>query len=259
MTEHPQTIHNPRDTVPNGDEPHDRRGWFKALTGIVASPPTSFEIIARSSPWFSTLLLILLGTLLLGELAQPYQQQAARAELAQALPGGAEQADLLMAQAEQAGPLVRWIGRAAAGGVLVIRLLIQTLLVWLLVMAFQGQARFVQTLSLTVHLGVIVLVQGWFALLIASLRGLDAIQSAQDAQPTPGLHLLLAGDNAALNVVWASINLFNIWFLALLALGAASVLGLPQRKGLLLAGIYWAATTAFAATAVSAATRFLPV
>ena len=49
-------------------------------------------------------------------------------------------------------------------------------------------------------------------------------------------------------MVWANANPFTLWFLVLLGLGAASVLGLPRRKAWLLAGIYWAATTAFAAT-----------
>lgn len=246
MTVHQQPTDNPRETEANGDRP--RRGWLNALVGIVISPRASFEIIRRNSPWLPTLLLVLLGTLVVGELSRPYQERGMRAQLAEVLPGGAEQADLLMAAAEQAGPVALWTGRAVAGATFAVVLLIQTLLLWLLAMALQGQARFPQALSLMVHLKLIPLIQGFATFLIASLRGLDAIQSMADAQPVPGLNLLLAGDSAALNVVWASLNPFTLWFLMLLGLGAASVLGLPQRRGYLLAGLYWAATTAFAAT-----------
>ena len=245
MTEPRQTIDHPRPTEPNGDPPDG--GWLKALAGIFISPRASFEIVRRNSPWLPALILVLLGTLVLGELSRPYQQRAARVQLAEMLPGGAEQADLLMAEAEQAKPVVLWAGRAAAAGMIAVFVSLQTLLVWLLALSFQGQAGFRQALSLMLHLRLIVLVQGWASLLIASLRGLEAIQSVDDAQPIPGLNLLLAGENAALNVVWTSINPFSLWFLVLLGLGAAAVLGLPQRKAWLLAGLYWAATTAFAA------------
>lgn len=257
MTEPSHETHDQRHATTSRDQPNSRGGWFKALVRIVASPQKSFQIISRNSPWLPTMLLMLLGTLVLAELNQPFQEQAMRAELARALPGGAEQADLLLAQAEQAqqaSAVVRWAGSALVGAVLVGKLLIQALFVWLLAVALQGQGRFVHALSLMVHLSVISLIQGWVTLLIASQRGLDAIQSAADAQPVPGLNMILGADNAALNVVWASVNPFTIWFLVLLGLGSAAVLGLPQRRGYLLAGFYWASTTALVAatTAVTA-------
>lgn len=256
MTEYQRTTNSPRETKTTGDRPQG--GWLNALAGIVVSPRASFEVIRRNTPWLPTLLLLLLGTLALGELSRPYQERGMRAQLAEILPGGAEQADLLMATAEQAGPVAHWTGRAVAGVTFVVVLLIQTLLLWLLALAFQGQARFPQALSLMVHLKLIPLVQGFTTFLIASLRGLDAVQSMEDAQPVPGLNLLLAGDSAALNVVWASLNPFTLWFLVLLGLGAASVLGLPQRRGYLLAGVYWAAATAFATALAGVGAAVMP-
>ena len=256
MTKPPQTIDQPRETEANGDRP--RGGWLNALAGIVTSPRTSFEIIRSNSPWLPALILVVLGTLVIGELSRPYQERGMRAQLAEMLPGGAEQADLLMATAEQAGPVALWTGRAVAGVTFAVVLLIQTLLLWLLALAFQGQARFPQALSLMVHLKLIPLVQGLATVLIASLRGLDAVQSMEDAQPVPGLNLLLAGDSAALNVVWTSLNPFTLWFLVLLGLGTASVLALPRRKAYLLAGLYWVATTAFAAALAGVGAAVMP-
>ncbi len=261
MTEPSQHIHDLPRVTHGGDQPSARGDWFKALIRIVTSPRKSFRIIGRSSPWLPAMLLILFGTLVLVELNQPYQEKAMRAELARALPGNAEQADQVLAQMEQArqgSPVVRWAGRAMAGAAFVVKLFIQTLFVWLLAVAFLGQVRFVHALSLMVHLSVIAHLQAWAALFIASRRGLDAIQAAADLEPAPGLNLLLAGDNAALNVVWASVNPFTIWFLVLLGLGSAAVLGLPRRRGYLLAGLYWASTTALAAATVGVAARLTP-
>ncbi len=253
MTELSQDTHDQHRPTTGGDgrdQPTASGGWFQALVRIVSRPQTSFQIINRSSTWLPAMLLMLFGTLVVAELSQPYQEQAMRAELARTLPGGAEQFDLLLAQAEQAqqaSPLVRWAGRAIGGVAFVAKVLVQAAFVWLLAVAFQGRARFMQALSLMVHLSVISVVQGLVAFLIARQRGLDAIQTGADAKPVPGLNLLLGGDNAVLQVVWTSINPFTIWFLVLLGLGSAAVLGLPQRRGFLLAGLYWAATTGFTA------------
>ena len=261
MTEPSQDTHDQRHTTTSGDQPDSRGAWFKALLRIVTSPQGCFQLIGRSSPWLPTMLLVLLGTLVLAELNQPFQEQAMRIELAKALPGGAEQADQLLAQAEQAqqtSAVVRWAGSALVCAALVARLLVQALFVWLLAVAFQGQARFVSALSLMVHLSVISHLQGWATLLIASQRGLDAIQSAADAQPVPGLNMILGGDNAALHVVWASVNPFTIWFLILLGLGSAAVLGLPKRRAYLLAGLYWASTTTLVAATTAVTARLTP-
>lgn len=260
MTERFQDTHGQR-RLTTADQPNSGGGWFEALIRIVTLPQRSFQIINRSSPWLPAMLLMLLGMVALAELSQPYHEQAMRAELARTLPGGAEQADLLLAQAEQAqqtSPIVRWAGRAMGGVAFVAKVLLQALFVWLLAVAFQGRGRFMQALSLMVHLSVISLVQGWVALFIAAQRGLDAIRTAADAQPVPGLNLLLGGDNAVLDVVWTSINPFMIWFLVLLGLGSAAVLGLPQRRGCLLAGIYWAATTGFTAAMTGVMARLVP-
>lgn len=261
MTDASQDTHGQRYADTGEDREKSRGDWYWALFRIVTSPQTSFQIIGRRSPWLPTALLLLLGTVVLAELNVPYQEQAMRAELAKALPGGAEQVDEFLAQTEQfqqTNPVIRWAGRAMAGAVLAAELLFRTVFVWLLAVALQSRARFVHALSLMVHLSVIAHLQGWASFLVASRRGLDAIQSAADAQPALGLNLILAGDNAALNVVWASINPFSIWFLVLLGLGSAAVLGLPQRRGYLLAGIYWAATTAFVAATMGVAARLMP-
>jgi hypothetical protein len=181
-----------------------------------------------------------------------------RAQLTERIPGNPEQVDAMMAQIEQAAAATRWLPMATGALYLVVGLAIQTVLVWLLAIALQGQLRFVQSLSLMVHLAVIVHLKSWANFLLLHLRGTDAIRSQLDLQAPMGLDLLLAGDNATLNVVYASINPFTIWFLTLLALGAAAVFEVPRRKACLLAAVYWAATTAFTAVAASLLARLTP-
>lgn len=259
MTEHPTPIDKPREAEPNAGQAATRGGWLNALVGIVSSPRTSFEIIRRRTPWVGAFLVLLAGTVSLATLSIPFGLQVMRAQFTEVLHGDAEQVDAMMAQFEQAAAATRLVTIGTGAAMLMVVLLLQAMFVWLLAVAFQGRPRFVQALSLVVHVNVIAHLQKWANFALLRLRGLDAIQSPQDAQPAMGLDLLLAGDNAALNVVWASVNPFTIWFVALLGFGAATVLGLSQRKGLVLAGAYWAATTAFAAASVAVAARLTPM
>ena len=255
MTENPQTIDNPHETAPSDDPRNGQGGWLSALIGIVASPRRSFEIIRERTPWLGALLLIVAGTIALTSLSAPFALQIARAQWTETLPQ--EQVDAAMAQFEQTVAATRWLTIAFGTVMPMIGLLVQVVFVWLLAVALQGRCRFAQSLSLMLHLGVILHLKSWANFLLLHLRGMDAIRSQQDLQAPMGLDLL-AGGNAALNAFYASINPFTIWLLALLGLGAAAVFQLPQRKGLLLAGIYWAATTALAAAASTLMSRLVP-
>ncbi len=258
MTEHPSSIHDGRNIETNIDHAQGRNVWLEALTGLFASPRRSFEIIRRSKPWLAPVLLLIAGSAALAMASAPLGLQAMRNQLTERMPGSPEQVEAMMAQFEQTAAAARWVAMATGPLNLALGLAIQTVFVWLLAIALQGRLRFTQSLSLMVHLGVITHLKGWANFLLLHLRGTDAIRSQLDLQAPMGLDLLLAGDNAILNVVYASINPFSIWFLALLALGAATVFEVPQRKAWLLAAIYWAAATALTAATTGLAARLMP-
>ncbi|MCY3931654.1 MAG: YIP1 family protein [Acidobacteria bacterium] len=258
MTEHPGSINGERNTETGGNHSQGRNAWPTALLGLFAWPRQSFEIIRHRNPWLATLLLVLAGNAALALASAPLGLQAMRAQLTERMPGNPEQVDAMMGQFEQAAAAGRWLAMATGPLSVAVALAIQTVLVWLLAIALQGRPRFVQSLSLMVHLAVITHLKSWANFLLLHVRGTDAIRSQLDLQAPMGLDLLLAGDNATLNVVYASINPFTVWFLALLGLGAAAVFEVPERKAWLLAAIYWATTTAFTAAATGLAARLMP-
>ncbi len=241
-----------------GEDSPGRHAWLEALVGIFASPRRSFEVIHRRRPWLAPFLVLAAGTAALASASAPLNNHATRAQLTETMPDSPEQVDLMMAQVERTAGAARWLAMAAGPLVLAIGLVLKTVFVWLLAIALQGQLRFAQSLSLTVHLALVLHVKDWTNFLLLHLRGFEAIRSPLDLQAQMGLDLLLAGENAALNVFYASVNPFTIWFVVLLAVGAAQVFELPRRKGWLLAAVYWAATTAFAAASVATASRLLP-
>ncbi len=258
MTEHPGSTHDERNAETSHDRSRGRNAGLRSLFGILAAPRRSFEIIRRRNPWMAPLLLLAVGGAALALASAPLGLQAMRAQLTEQMPGAPEQVDAMMAQIEQANAAARWLPTVTAPLTLVIGLAIQAVLVWLLAIALQGRLRFTQSFSLMAHVAVIAHLKSWANFLLLRVRGADGIRSQLDLQAPMGLDLLLAGDNATLNVVYASINPFTIWFLALLGLGAAAVFEVPRRRAWLLAAIYWATTTAFAAATTGLAARLLP-
>ena len=258
MSELAGSIHDESNIETTGDHTQGRNAWLKALIGVFASPRQSFEIIRRRTPWLAPLLLLVAGSAALAMASAPLGLHAMRNQLMERMPGNPEQVDAMMAQIEQAAAATRWLALATGPLTLALGLAVQTVFVWLLAIALKGRPRFVGSLSLMVHLAVIGHLKSWANFLLLHVRGTSAIRSQLDLQAPMGLDLLLAGDNATLNVVYASINPFTIWFLALLALGATAVFEVPRRKAWLLAAIYWAATTAFAAATTGLAARLMP-
>lgn len=258
MTEHPDSTHDERNARTGGDHTQGRNVWLKALLGIFASPRQSFDVVRSRNPWLAPLLLLAIGSAALAMASAPLGLQAMRAQLTEQMPDSPEQVEAMMVQLEQAAAATRWLAMATGPLQLAIGLAVQTVFVWLLAIALQGRPRFAQSLSLMVHLAVILHLENWANFLLLHVRGTGAIRSQLDLQAPMGLDLLLAGDNATFNVVYASLNPFTIWFLALLALGAAAVFEVPRRRAWLLAAIYWATTTAFAAAATGLAARLMP-
>ena len=137
--------------------------------------------------------------------------------------------------------------------------LFQGLVIWLLAVAFGAEARFSHAFSLAAHLGVVSHLTGWSILAVLMSRGVEAVELPSDLQATPGLNLLLSTENDALSAIYASINPFTLWYMALLALAATTVFQVSQRKGFAIAGIYWGATTALAAVVRGVSAILAPV
>ncbi|MCY3968794.1 MAG: YIP1 family protein [Acidobacteria bacterium] len=239
-----QTLHRVKEPgAPGSTAEADRSAWLRAVVGIVASPKSSFDFIRTRRPWLGASLLLLSASIvqfllmLRGLAGSP-----AFEGILEVLPN----AEALMLAA---GVIFAVIG-------LVIGWLFQALVVWLLAVALSGNATFGRSFSLTVHVAVISCLAGFVGLLWSMGGSPESIESATDAAnavAVPGLNLLLTTDNLALETIYSSITPFSIWHLVLLGLGAAAVFEMSPRRGLLVAGIYWAGTTAFAAAAAGVA------
>lgn len=230
-------------SAPGGTPEADRSAWLRAVVGIVTSPRSSFDVIRERRPWLGAALLLLAASIVQFLLAfRGLASSPAFEGIVEVLPN--------------AEALMLATGVIFAVIALVIGWLFQALVVWLLAVALSGNAAFGRSFSLCIHVAVISCLAGFAGLLLSmggSLESLESPTDVADAMVVPGLNLLLPTDNAVLNTIYSSITPFSIWHLVLLGLGAAAVFEMSPRRGLLIAGIYWAGTTAFAAAAAGVA------
>lgn len=214
-----------------------KAAWFQVLAGILVSPRSSFIVIREDRPWIGVAMLLLVLNAAQFLAIWPRMAEAPFFEdMTDVLPG-------LPTLMLVVGTVFTILG-------LIVGWLFQALVAWLLASAFRGEASFGQSFSLAVHVSVVAWLGGLASSLLWLGSDVEEIGSPTefaDAVIVPGLNLLFPTENATLEAVLVRITPFTIWHVALLGLGAAAVFRLPERKGLTIAGIYWAAITAFMA------------
>ena len=237
-----------------------RRSWA-GVWGAIRST-TFVEVLARPqwcltrlrevSPWLGALLAVTISAATVGGLSSPFSEKGIRLAMEERFA----EADAAVMVEGTAAP---WL--AVAGEVVVapLRIVVQALFVWGLMLSFGGRGTFRQTLSVTVHLNVVSQLHAWASFVWLTIRGIEAIESVADAAPTLGLNMVAQSDVPWLDAVLGGVNPFSVWFVALLSAAAVIVFGIRRSSGVAVGTAYWLITVALAAAGRTLATRLLEV
>ncbi len=177
-----------------------------------------------------------------------------RLAMAETLPG--QDAAVVVEETVGVGPL--WAVAAEVVGA-PLRIGVQALFLWGLMLAFGGQGTFRQTFAVTVHLNVVGQLHGWASLLWLALRGIEAVESVADASPTLGLNMVARSDNPWLDAVLGGVNPFSVWFVLLLGAAAVIVFGVRRPAGVAIGAAYWMITVTLTAAGRTLAMRLLEI
>lgn len=238
------------------------RSW-SGVWGVIRSA-TVVEVLAQPrrclirlrdvSPWLGALLAVTLSAAAVGSLSGPFAEKGLSLAMDERFPG----ADAAV-MVEETAAIGLWL--AVAGEVIVapLRIAVQALFVWGLMLSFGGHGTFRQTLSVTVHLNVVSQLHAWAGFVWLTVRGVEAIESVADAAPTLGLNMVVRSDVPWLDAVLGGVNPFSVWFLALLGAAAVIVFGIRRSSGVVVGTAYWLITVALAAAGRTLAMRLLEV
>jgi hypothetical protein len=103
---------------------------------------------------------------------------------------------------------------------------------------FTAKGQFKPIFSAFVYAKLVILPAMLLALLVVSLRGVDAVNSLMDVMWTLGPAMFVT-DNKFLFNVLTQINLFEAWYVILLVIAIQKITGAKRGTSIAVVGIYW--------------------
>jgi hypothetical protein len=103
---------------------------------------------------------------------------------------------------------------------------------------YTAKGKFKPIFSAFVYAKLVVLPAMLLALLVVSLRGVDAVNSLMDVMWTLGPAMFVT-DNKFLFNVLTQINLFEAWYVILLVIAIQKITGAKRGTSIAVVGVYW--------------------
>jgi hypothetical protein len=196
------------------------------MTNVMFSPGRVFSLLGEKPNWYKPFLPICAGTLVASCLIQPFVRRATSLELARIFTGS----DLRTALEESS----TWffIGLACIPFLLLAKCLFAAAVVWIVGSVTGILMDFRKTLVVVILSSTPIVLETFYIALILWLRGLDAITNADDLAVAIGANLIIQNSNRAVFLLLGSINVFEIWFIALITMGLSITHGCSLRKAL---------------------------
>lgn len=203
----------------------DRSVW-QNFRDVFAQPSATFDDVAEQPNWWAPLLVILAVTVVVSYLMLPMFLEVQALEVERSVPP-AERAQALEQIETFGGTLGFLLSVAATPFVLVI----MAFLFWAMALISAAQnARYGVAFTALTYAGVAYVVQGIAQAFVVVIKGADIV-AREGGPPHFGVGLFLEKQSLP-PLVWgflANINLFSIWYAALL--GIAGVHALKMERG----------------------------
>ena len=123
--------------------------------------------------------------------------------------------------------------------ILVIKTLVSAFVLTMLTIVVIGDGGFKKIFAMLSYTNLIMILEGGCALLVLKLRGIEQVGRPADLQVQLGLDLFIHTQSAALNSVLNAVNLFEIWYVCLLAIGIGCLFDCSKRKAACVGITYW--------------------
>lgn len=210
-----------------------RAGW------TLTSPKRLYADIASGSHWAEPWVWVSLISMLIAYLSVPVQMQLVRLN-----PQGRpiEEVEQTVAAMQKFGVL----GVVSTPVIILITGLIVGGISYLLVSLLAEDSSFKKYFTLVLYANIPVALGQLLSTVMARMKGLESIRSVQDATAQFGPALLASPDQKILYPVLSSLDVFYIWFYALLAAGLVHIFRMSTRNAVLVVIPVWLLQVLFA-------------
>jgi hypothetical protein len=184
---------------------------------VLYEPGAVFERMRDKPRWLEPLAVVFGLYLVIQLFMLPFTRVVAQAAMQEAMQRRGVAADQMPA----IGPVILIFSVVAALAILTIILLLGTFVLWVSASLFGADAKFSTLFSITVHTGIVFVIQQVVTLAVLMTRGAETITGPQDLQPALGLDLLVPGARGFVGGLLKGINPFSIWGYWLTGLGVS--------------------------------------
>jgi hypothetical protein len=224
MADNQQTMQGPMGADPSAQGP--RGGFFPSIIDIFADPAKVFARIDAGLSWWKPFVLVTVVTIILAYLNLPFQKK-----LIELNPRGLSE--------EQIQKTVEGFGKFGPLTIimvpifLIIVYLILAGLVHLAVNIMSSRSNYKKTLCLISFCGIITMLEQIISMVVLKMRGVEAVESAEDIKFSLSLAPLLGESKGLLNAVLQSLSVFQIWYYVVLVLGIAAIFKLTRKAAII--------------------------
>lgn len=204
------------------------------LLGIFHSPKKVFADVDRGAPWWEPWVWVSALNMLLVYLAAPIQVQLYRLRVGD-MPD--EQIEAAIAAA-QSLPM-KALGIASAPVAVLFVGVVFAAVSYIAVSVLSERASFRKHLTICLWGALVWWLGSLASTLIVRVRGVDAVRTARDAVAPFGPAALFPGAGAIAHAFLSTLDVFALWFYALVWVGVASVFRLSWRGAALVVAPVW--------------------
>ena len=197
---------------------------FMPLLDIFIDPAGAGRRIDRKAPWLWPVLIIAVGSLIVGYLMIPMALRIVQMNPPPNIPREVFQQQLPMIEK------VTYITVLLTPLFIALKLLALAGLLKLVTMMADVQLGFKKLFSLIAHSNLIVFLEGIAVFVVVRAKG-DEVQTAEDLMPALGLDLLVRGDiGKPLLAALHFFSVFEFWFIAVLVIAFAALAKCSKLK-----------------------------
>jgi hypothetical protein len=236
---------NPNETINIGETTSipDEPGFFEKLALLFSNPTALFESLKRKSSWLPPLILLILISIIIGLIVQPYIMQSVKRDTTAFLSsipnlpeGTIDKTNESFDKAAQSG-FAKNLLTGVLNGLLIHGLfffIVVTVLFLVGAIFFGGTAKYIKVMSLYSWIMPIWVV------------GMIVAAPLMIAKGTYGISLSLAvmvvhDVTSPLFFLMKNLNLFTIWAVILLGIGFSIIYGVSRAKGVVIMLVLWGA------------------
>jgi hypothetical protein len=214
---------------------------FQRIIGVLISPNETFASIARQPDWVAPLIVILVVSALVGFIfAQRVDFTAPAREAME------EKGNMSAAQMESALRITAVISKVIAYGSPILSVIVLLIVAGVLLLAFRlmgGEGNFKQAFSVTLYAWMpLIILNILLTAIVATRSGVTALDLPTLVLSNPAF-LVSMKEHPLLFAIFASIDVFTIWTLALFSIGFAYVSKFSKSKSATIVISVWVVWT----------------